>query len=111
MVYWAYSYGRPTTWVGRARSKATAPELRRLLTVVADMASVPDHCVPEGGRHACLDLHVINKRVCKKPQMAWTPCGAHLLLQIRTRVLNGDWEATFREWYLGFYASPQQVAA
>jgi hypothetical protein len=26
-----------------------------------------------------------------------TPRGAHLLLQIRTRVLNGDWEVTFRE--------------
>ena len=43
---------------------------------------------------------VISKRFCKKQQMAWTPRGAHLLLQIRTRVLNGDCEATFREWYL-----------
>jgi hypothetical protein len=54
---------------------------------------------------------VISKRFCKKQQMAWTPRGAHLLLQIRTRVLNGDWEATFREWYPGFRAAPQQVAA
>jgi hypothetical protein len=29
--------------------------------------------------------HVISNRFCKKPQMAWTPRGAHLLLQIRTR--------------------------
>jgi hypothetical protein len=41
--------------------------------------------------------------------MAWTQCDAHLLLQVRTRVLNGDWEATFRQWYPGFRASPQQV--
>jgi hypothetical protein len=34
-----------------------------------------------------------------------------LLLQIRARVSNGDWETTFREWYLRFRASPQQVAA
>jgi hypothetical protein len=54
---------------------------------------------------------VISKRFCKKQQMAWTPRGAHLLLQIRTRVLNGDWEATFREWYPGFRAAPQLVAA
>jgi hypothetical protein len=54
---------------------------------------------------------VISKRFCKKQQMAWTPRGAHLLLQIRTRVLNGDWEATFREWYPGFRASPQPMAA
>jgi hypothetical protein len=40
---------------------------------------------------------VISKRFCKRQQMQWTPRGAHLLLQIRTRVLNGDREATFRE--------------
>ena len=54
---------------------------------------------------------VISKRFCKKQQMQWTQRGAHLLLQIRTRVLNGDWEATFREWYPGFRASAQQRAA
>ena len=54
---------------------------------------------------------VISERCCKKPQVAWMPRGAHLRLQIRTRVLNGDWEATFREWYPGFRAAPQQMAA
>jgi hypothetical protein len=54
---------------------------------------------------------VISKRFCKKQQLAWTPRGAHLLLQIRTRVLNGDWEATFQEWYPGFRAAPQPMAA
>jgi hypothetical protein len=54
---------------------------------------------------------VISKRFCKKQQMAWTPRGAHLLLQIRTQVLNGDWEATFQKWYPGFRSSPQQMAA
>jgi hypothetical protein len=54
---------------------------------------------------------VISKRFCKEQQMAWTQRGAHLLLQIRTRVLNGDWEATFREWYPGFRAVPQPMAA
>jgi hypothetical protein len=54
---------------------------------------------------------VISKRFCKTQQMAWTPRGAHLLLQIRTRVFNGDWEATFREGYTGFRTAPQQMAA
>ena len=54
---------------------------------------------------------VISKRFCKKQQMAWTPLGAHLLLQIPTCVLNRDGEATFREWYPGFRASSQQMAA
>ena len=31
---------------------------------------------------------VISKRMVKKQQMRWSPRGAHLLLQIRTRVLN-----------------------
>ena len=53
---------------------------------------------------------VISKRFCKKQQMAWTQRGAPLLLQIRTRVLNGDWEATFREWYPGFRPPEQQAA-
>ena len=34
--------------------------------------------------------------------MQWTPEGAHLLLQVRTHVLNDDWEDTFRSWYPGF---------
>jgi hypothetical protein len=54
---------------------------------------------------------VISKCIGKGQQMQWTPRGTHLLIQIRTRVLNRDWEATFREWYPGFRASPQQMAA
>lgn len=39
---------------------------------------------------------VVAKRFCKKQQMQWTPCGAHLLLQARTRVLNGEFASRFR---------------
>jgi len=35
----------------------------------------------------------------KKQQMRWTPDGAHLVLQIRTRTLNGELAVTFRTWY------------
>jgi len=45
---------------------------------------------------------VISKRMSKRQQMQWTQRGAHLLLQIRTRVLNEEWEHTFRRWYPGF---------
>jgi hypothetical protein len=38
----------------------------------------------------------------KLQQMQWSQRGAHLLLQIRTRVLNKEWEETFRRWYPGF---------
>lgn len=43
--------------------------------------------------------------------MRWSQRGAHLLLQIRTRVLNNEWEDTFREWYPGFRPHEQQAAA
>jgi len=36
--------------------------------------------------------------------MQWSPKGAHLLLQMRTQVLNGDLEQTFRQWYPNFQA-------
>ena len=39
---------------------------------------------------------VISKRFVKKQSMQWSQRGAHLLLQIRTRVLNSDLESTFR---------------
>jgi hypothetical protein len=42
---------------------------------------------------------VVRKRMVKKQQMRWTPRGAHLLLQIRTRALNDDLTADFQRWY------------
>lgn len=42
---------------------------------------------------------VIAKRMEKKQQMRWTPKGAHLLLQVRTKVLNQEWRETFERWY------------
>jgi hypothetical protein len=37
---------------------------------------------------------IVSKRFVKKQQMQWTKKGAHLLLQIRIEVLNGDWRST-----------------
>ena len=54
---------------------------------------------------------VISRHMVKKQQMRWSQRGAHLLLQIRTRVLNGDWEDVFRRWYPGFRAYTQPVFA
>jgi hypothetical protein len=55
--------------------------------------------------------YVVSKRMVKKQQMRWSQRGAHLLLQIRTRVLNGEWEATFRQWYPGFRAHAKCAVA
>ncbi len=44
---------------------------------------------------------VISKRFAKKQQMQWTKRGAHLLLQTRTKTLDGSLRSTFEEWYPG----------
>jgi hypothetical protein len=41
---------------------------------------------------------LLSKRFAKKQSVQWLPEGAHVLLQTRTRTLNGDLAATFRRW-------------
>jgi len=45
--------------------------------------------------------YVVSKRMVKKQQMRWSERGAHLLLQVRTQVLNEDLRNTFCRWYPG----------
>jgi len=45
----------------------------------------------------------------KKQQMRWSPRGAHLLLQVRTRVLNDDLTADFARWYPGLTVPDQRL--
>jgi hypothetical protein len=54
---------------------------------------------------------VVSKRFVKKQQMQWTPKGAHLLLQTRTKVLDDDLEAAFRDWYPRFHPEPARPPA
>ena len=44
---------------------------------------------------------VVSKRFAKKQQMQWSRCGAHLLLQARTKTLDGTLRSTFERWYPG----------
>ena len=53
---------------------------------------------------------LLSKRFSKKQSMHWTPEGAHLLLQARTRTLNGELAATFRRWYPAFSLKDQSAA-
>lgn len=41
---------------------------------------------------------VIAKRFAKKQQMQWTPRGVHLLMQLRTRVFDGNLHNNFKRW-------------
>jgi hypothetical protein len=50
---------------------------------------------------------LISKRFVKKQQMRWTKKGAHLLLQVRTQVINQDWRTTFCRWYPNMKPDPE----
>ena len=56
---------------------------------------------------------VISKRFVKQQQMKWTKRGAHLLLQVRTHVVNGELRDRFCRWYPGMKPGqePAQQAA
>jgi hypothetical protein len=42
---------------------------------------------------------VVSKRFCKNQQMQWSKPGAHMLLQIRVKTLDGELSALFKRWY------------
>ncbi len=42
---------------------------------------------------------VSSKRMVKKQQMRWSKRGAHMLLQVRTKVLNDELRKTCDRWY------------
>ena len=44
---------------------------------------------------------MLSKRFAKRQQMQWTPRGAHLLLQTRSRALDGTLRPLFDRWYPG----------
>ncbi len=58
---------------------------------------------------------VVSKRFSKRQQMQWTRRGAHLLLQTRTRALDGTLRPLFERWYPGLsnghQATSDQAAA
>lgn len=47
---------------------------------------------------------VVGKRFGKRQQMRWSKRGAHLMLQTRTRTLDGTLRAKFEHWYPGMNA-------
>lgn len=41
----------------------------------------------------------VTKRFAKKQQMQWSPFGAHMLMQIRAKVMNDELGLQFKKWY------------
>jgi len=50
---------------------------------------------------------IVSKRFVKKQQMRWSKRGAHSLLQVRTKVLDGDWRSKLSQWYPGIAEAAQ----
>jgi hypothetical protein len=104
------------------------PEQRKLLKVVTEFGGyvrANATCIPNYGERyrngeaissAFVESavnQVVSKRMVKKQQMRWTPRGAHLLLQVRTRVLNDELAGAFHRWYPAFTrpSAEQEFAA
>ena len=54
---------------------------------------------------------VVSRRFAKKQQMQWSKQGAHLLLQTRTKTLDGTLRDLFTRWYPAMAANDNQVPA
>jgi hypothetical protein len=97
--------------------EGAGPEQRKLLKAVSEFGgyiganadSIPNY----GERYRAGETistafvestvnQVVSKRMVKRQQMRWTPRGAHLLLQVRTRVLNNELADDFHRWHPAF---------
>ncbi len=54
---------------------------------------------------------VVSKRMVKKQQMRWAPKSAHLLLQVRAKVLNDEFAEVFQRWYPAFVVPAESTVA
>lgn len=54
---------------------------------------------------------VVGKRFGKKQQMRWSKKGAHLMLQTRTRTLDGTLRGKFEQWYPGMSPADETAMA
>ena len=78
---------------------------------ITDYAARWDHgeTISTAFAKSTVDL-VISRRFAKKQQMQWSRKGAHLLLQTRTRTLDGTLHDLFTSWYPAMPANDVQPA-
>ena len=90
------------------------PKLKRLVKATADLATyiannaaaLPDYSerwltgerISTAFVESTVNL-VVSRRFAKKQQMQWSKQGAHLLLQTRTKTLDGTLRDLFTRWY------------
>jgi hypothetical protein len=102
------------------------PKLKRLARATADLATyiadnaaaLPDYSerwhtgerISTAFVESTVNL-VVSRRFAKKQQMQWSKQGAHLLLQTRTKTLDGTLRDLFTTWYPAMAANDNQVPA
>jgi hypothetical protein len=99
---------------GAMEENPTSASLRKLATTLGEFATYTTnnmgHIVNHGERFRAGERistgfvesavnQIVDKRFDKRQSMRWTPRGAHLLLQTRTRVLNSDLDQLIRRRY------------
>lgn len=102
---------------GALEENPTSASLRKLATTLGEFATYitnnVGHIVNYGERFRADERistgfvesavnQIVDKRFDKRQSMRWTPRGAHLLLQTRTRVFNGDLDQLICHRYPAF---------
>ena len=54
---------------------------------------------------------IVGKRFGKRQQMRWSRQGAHLMLQTRSRPLDGTLRGKFEQWYPGMKTNSETIMA
>ena len=102
------------------------PGLTRLVKATVGLATYIDNnaaAIPDYSERRCcaepistafvestVDL-VVSRRFAKKQQMQWSKKGAHLLLQTRTKTLDGTLCDLFSRWYPDMAVNDNEVPA
>ena len=102
---------------GESGESPTSTALRKLAAALGELATYVtnnvSHIVNYGERFRAGERistgfvesainQIVDTRMDKRQSMRWTPRGAHLLLQTRTRVLNGDLDQLIRRRHPAF---------
>src|SRR5688572_6002638 len=99
-------------WRGWSRRRPGWSHIGNNTAAIADYAERWDHgeVISTAFAESTVDL-VVSRRFAKKQQMQWSKKGAHLLLQTRTRTLDGTLHDLFTTWYPAMPANDVQPAS
>lgn len=132
-IKWRLWHGRPAKAIARLQSmlcvllrpslrrKAVVKRMNKLATELLRYLKNNADSIPDYGRRyrageristsfvESAVNQIIDKRMSKSQQMRWDPLSAHLLLQVRTSVLDGRLRKDFARWFPGFAANDATV--